>query len=136
MRGYWQNILTHCFFVMFSVSICKICAFDVPDPFRKTKGENKKKSCLFSTFKINRALQVLCKMKHILNHHNPHSGVVKLLLLSRISLVVVLPGVHLMRSVHKGGKEGIFLYTFLRIKLNEGLLIGMGEKGTQSQWKN
>lgn len=41
----------------------------------------------------------------------------------------------LMRSVHKGEKEVIFLYTFLRIKLNEGLLIVMEEKGTQSSGK-
>lgn len=75
-------------------------------------------------------------MKPVLNHHNSHSGVVKLLLLGRISLVEVLPGDQLMRSVHKGEKEVIFLYTFLRIKLNEGLLIGMEEKGTESQWQN
>lgn len=74
-------------------------------------------------------------MKPVLNHYIPHSGIVKLLLPSRISLFVVLP-VQLMRSVYKGEKEMIFLNTFLKIKLNQGLLIGMEEKGTQRQWKN
>lgn len=79
-------------------------------------------------------------MKSILNY-NPLFGVVKLLLLVMISLAVMLPGVQLMRSVHKDEKEMIFLYTFLRIKLKEGLLIGMEEKGTQSHllmslWSN
>lgn len=58
---------------MLGVTICKICAFDVPNPFRKTEGENKtkQKSCLFLAFKINRALQAVCKMKPILNYPQP-----------------------------------------------------------------
>lgn len=75
-------------------------------------------------------------MKPVLNHHSPHSRVVKLLLPGRISLIMMLPEIQLMRSVQKGEKEMIFLYTFLKIKLNEGLLIGMEEKRTQSQCKN
>lgn len=41
VKGHWQNILAHCFFVTLGMSICKIHDFDVPNPFRKTEGENK-----------------------------------------------------------------------------------------------